>query len=610
MQFRNDIQGLRALAFLFVFIFHLKSSWLPGGYIGVDMFFVISGFLIGSIILHQKEAQKFSFLSFYEKRLKRIVPAYFYVLLVIAIAGYFFYIPSDSGMLRGTLFRSAAFISNMLFASGESYFGAQSHENPLLHTWSLAIEMQFYLFLPLVLIFINKKYLSYILAGTLILLTAYTTWQIYASHAKTAMYFSLLARIPEFFFGVLFSLLSRSKLKINKNVNLALNILGLFGLIMCSFLLTSESNFPGALAVIPSVATGFLLIPSDNIISRFFATKPLVRIGEWSYSLYLWHWPIMAFMRYKQYDFGIPETCFIITLTFLLSYISYTFIENTYRKFNLGKFVLTFSPVVVIFIIVAYLFPIYADRHKIDDYYTTRFFGVKSHGHPEVETFGSSSPKIAVKILLIGNSHALMTKPFLNYIGEKEGFSFRTVTSSAYPAIKGIDRGEVPLNDYRSYNASLSLIPLTSQEIKKCDIVIFNMHNFCSVHSIKNALLQLINELHANQKLILLNTFPIVDSNPLRVNYSIKKETDKKFKIIDNTCSNLLIKAISDKYENVYYYDLSKSEVFDNPPFYHDTLSYYDSGHINTYGSVEMAKDLRKDFTNFLLEVIDYKVQK
>lgn len=177
MQFRLDIQGFRALAFLLVFFFHLNSNWLPGGFLGVDLFFVISGFLITTIILNDIDKNKFSFLSFYEKRVKRIAPAYFALLIAVAIIAPFFFLYTDLGTLKGTLLRSSLFISNLAFQSGNSYFGAQLSENPLLHTWSLAIEMQFYLILPFILYFFRKR-IIWILIFIAITISIYTTYQI------------------------------------------------------------------------------------------------------------------------------------------------------------------------------------------------------------------------------------------------------------------------------------------------------------------------------------------------------------------------------------------------------------------------------------------------
>ncbi|WP_353197598.1 acyltransferase family protein [Parapedobacter defluvii] len=602
MQFRNDIQGLRAIAFFLVFLFHLKPDLLPGGYIGVDMFFVISGYLISTIVLNQLQKNKFSLVSFYEKRIKRIAPAYFFMLIAVAFAGYFTYLPTDAGTLRGTLVRSALFISNVLFANGESYFGAQSHENPLLHTWSLAIEMQFYIFLPLLLLFVKRKSLLYIILILILGFTVYSSWQIYVNGSKTAMYFSLLARIPEFLIGTLFSLISLNNIKFT-NAGTICAVIGSAGLLVSSFFLTANSSFPGILSLIPCISIGLILISGQNIITSLLSLKPLVQIGEWSYSLYLWHWPIMAFMRYKMISFGIAESIIIISLTFILSYLSYTLVENKFRALGNKAFIKAILPVSLLVGITAYFIPIYANAHRLNDSYTKPVFGLKSHKKPFVETLGSESPAIKKRILLIGNSHAMMTKPFLDYVGKKAGFSFHTITSASYPAIRGLNRDEVPIKYYNMFDQSSSLISLTEQEIKKSDIIIFVIHDYCNIPSIKDAMVNLIKSLAPNQLIVLVKSFPRLETNPVRVNYNVRKVVNYDFKTIDNSCSRRLIKQLDETYLNVYSFDLTKSKVFDTPPFFNDTLSYYDEGHINTYASIEMAKDLYTDFSNFIFNL-------
>ena len=153
-ELRNDIQGLRSIAVLSVIIFHLNKYWLPGGFIGVDMFFVISGFLITGIILTRKRQNEFSLISFYTSRIKRIVPAYLVLIIIVALCAAILFIPNDFDAFRASVKSALYFNSNTFFAKQHDYFGPAVHELPLLHTWSLAIEMQFYLLLPLSLIHI------------------------------------------------------------------------------------------------------------------------------------------------------------------------------------------------------------------------------------------------------------------------------------------------------------------------------------------------------------------------------------------------------------------------------------------------------------------------
>src|SRR5690606_635152 len=176
MQYRLDIQGYRALAVLLVFIFHLNKEWLPGGYVGVDIFFVISGFLITSIIDNQKSKNKFSLINFYQKRFVRIVPAYFVAMLVTLLLACSIYLYTDILNFRRPFLMAMGFVSNLFFSSGNSYFGAVYSENPLLHTWSLSIEMQFYFILPLVMLLLNRKWLKIVLPVSILLITAYSSY--------------------------------------------------------------------------------------------------------------------------------------------------------------------------------------------------------------------------------------------------------------------------------------------------------------------------------------------------------------------------------------------------------------------------------------------------
>ncbi|PKF74527.1 acyltransferase family protein [Chryseobacterium sp. PMSZPI] len=154
--YRPDIQGLRAIAFLLVFFFHLNKDWLPGGFLGVDLFFVISGFLMTMITLNDIEKNRFTFINFYIKRIKRIIPAYYVMLLFAAFAGAYLWQYSEIKVLRESIISAGLFISNLIFSRGNNYFGAQTSENPVHHTWSLSIEMQFYIFLPFIIYFFRK----------------------------------------------------------------------------------------------------------------------------------------------------------------------------------------------------------------------------------------------------------------------------------------------------------------------------------------------------------------------------------------------------------------------------------------------------------------------
>ncbi|EPN7754242.1 acyltransferase family protein [Vibrio cholerae] len=200
---RKDIQGLRAIAVLAVMVFHLNPVWLPGGFVGVDAFLVISGFLITSILLHKKSSTDYSLTEtlkyFYVSRFKRIVPAYFLMLIIVALVAAVLFLPSDFNTFRKGLEKAAWFTSNSYFASFSDYFAPANYEQPLLHTWSLAVEIQFYLLAPFLVLLIPVKWLKWVFTGLLFGLTGLAEYRLRFIGAEQATYYSLYARLPEFF---------------------------------------------------------------------------------------------------------------------------------------------------------------------------------------------------------------------------------------------------------------------------------------------------------------------------------------------------------------------------------------------------------------------------
>ncbi len=605
MQFRNDIQGIRGLAFLLVFIFHLNYNWLPGGFIGVDVFFVISGFLMTSIIMAEKEKSDFSFYNFYLKRLKRIFPAYLFLLIIVASAGFFIYLDRDFWGFQKSVGASLLFVSNLLFARGDSYFGARLEDNPFLHTWSLAVEMQFYLLLPLILLFIRKKFLPIIIILLIVALTAYANISMYISHDTSIKYFSLPARIPEFLIGSLYSLILRNKMNFSRTNNNMIAFLSLGVLILSAFMIDKSSSFPGAIALIPTIATANLLVTGSNFVSDFFAKKIPSYIGELSYSLYLWHWPFIAYIRYYNDDYSLstPEIIFICVFTSLLAWFSYRFVENYFRKRNTPAFLrYAVSGSVVLGLLTLFL-PKVAAFYKIPDIYTSPSFGVNSHNQKKTEFFGDKKAKNP-KILLIGDSHALTIKPFLNYIGERNHFSFTTVTSDGIIALHGIKRSEIISYGMKFYDAAQQMASFTEQNIKESKIIMINCSTFISPQSVYETVDKLASDLKPDQRLIVFGTYPTVDRDPIKVNRDYVKRTNRKFVVTINTTNKAALHKLAAHHHNVYFYDLSKSKVFETAPFYKDTLMYYNRSHLNVYGSVSLAKDLEKDFMSFFASIL------
>lgn len=605
MLFRNDIQGIRGLAFLLVFIFHLNYSWLPGGFIGVDIFFVISSFLMTSIIIEQKDRGAFSFYDFYLRRLKRIFPAYLFFIIITAAVGFFIYLDRDFWMFQKSVVTSATFISNILFSRGDSYFGSRLEDNPFLHTWSLSIEMQFYLLLPLILVFIKRKYLKAVILLLIIVLTAYTDISMYITNETSSKYFSLPARIPEFLVGSFFSIRFKNKINLGRTGNNIISSLSLVILLLSTFLIDKNTFFPGTAALIPTIATAGLLVIDDNFISDFFAGKIPVYIGETSYSLYLWHWPVIAFIRYYNDDYTLSgaEVFFVCILTFVLARFSYLFIENYFRKKDNSEFYRYAGLGSFLLILLTLFLPKIAVINKVPEVYTAPSLGIKSHDLKKIEVFGDKNSKNN-KILLIGDSHALALKPFLDYIGKRNDFSFTTITTSGLPALRGVKKSEIPSYGMKFYNFSQQFVNITEQNINKNKIILINCSSFIGPESIYQSVKKMADTLKPGQKMIVFGTFPSVDRDPVKINRDFIKKTSRKFKVSVREDNKAALKQLAETNKNVYFYDLSKSKVFKDAPFYKDTLMYYNRTHINDYGSVSLSKDLEKDFMSFFTPII------
>jgi peptidoglycan/LPS O-acetylase OafA/YrhL len=603
MEYRPDIQGLRAISFLLVFIFHLNASWLPGGFIGVDFFFVISGFLISSIMLKDMELNRFSFKEFFLRRLRRIVPAYYVLLIVVAFVGWYTYLYTDIGTLKSSLTYSWLYISNIFFANGESYFGAKLSENPMLHTWSLSIEMQFYLVLPFV-VYWFRKYVLTVFLLLIVLLTAYSTYQLGLYGNKSSMYFALISRIPEFLVGAVYGIIFKSGIDNRRTFNNLFAFVSFSILIICAVLITEESNFPGLLAMLPCIAGANLLVIRNNALSDFLSKKIPVFIGEMSYSLYLWHWPVMAFIRYRtdSYDLEISSVLFIAAFTFLFAFLSYKLVELKSKKINYRQFLKVVTPLSVLFFVYYISIERFSESKKIPDIYSRPSFGMQSHTGGIVEKFGNQERNDS--IALIGDSHASMLKPFLDYLGRQNDFSYRTLTCAAFIPIEGIDSSEVSEILKDKYAYSRTLVDITADLIDESKVIIVNSAGVDRLKSVASAIDSTASKLRPDQKMILINTFPTIDRNVLKVNNGFVKQNNTNIVSKKNAKSEAILKQLSEKYNNVYFYDLTKSGVFNTPGYINDTAAYYNPSHINTFASLKLAQDLELDFMRFLNDVI------
>lgn len=326
--FRKDINGLRALAVISVVLYHFDTPFFSGGFSGVDIFFVISGFLMTGIIQSRLEANNFSFIKFYLDRAKRIIPALSCTCLLVFISCWLFLTPTDFETLGRHIYSSLLFISNIIYFKEINYFDASASQKWLLHTWSLSVEWQFYMLLPLLMFIvykINRKAINSILQFVFIVSLTLSVYFVESNKASEAFYL-LPARAWEMVIGGLVYL---NQIKINRRYLAILHYISIFTMVAAIVCLDKNDQWPGLLALIPvSAAAVFIASGHDSWIS----SNPVAQfIGKISYSVYLFHWPVVVALNY----FGLTDSSMRfagIILSFILGAISYNLIENQTKR--------------------------------------------------------------------------------------------------------------------------------------------------------------------------------------------------------------------------------------------------------------------------------------
>ncbi len=332
LKYRPDVDGLRAVAVLLVLHFHAFPAAIPGGFVGVDVFFVISGFLITGIIVRELEQGRFSLLTFYVRRIRRIFPALLVVLVIALILGWLWMLPAAFAQLGTDIFASAAFAANIALLLQSGYFDVESTKKPLLHLWSLGIEEQFYLAWPLILLLAARLRLSILaVASTLGVASFILNVALIGSHPAAA-FFLPFTRAFELLVG---AVLACSWDRVNQSSQ-ASNIRAWTGVAMIAVaaaVLSGHSAFPGWWAILPVAGTALLVsAPGAWICRGVLASPPLVWIGLISYPLYLWHWPLLVFgATIKFAPLTLLERELVLIASVLLAWATYRFIEMPIR---------------------------------------------------------------------------------------------------------------------------------------------------------------------------------------------------------------------------------------------------------------------------------------
>lgn len=332
LNYRPDVDGLRTIAVFLVILCHLSFPLFQGGFIGVDIFFVISGYLITKNIKKDLDLSRFSIANFYKKRIIRIAPAYFLILILSFLGGWLLLSPFEQVDLNKSIIASIFFVANIFFwKENGGYFSANSDETILLHLWSLSVEEQFYLIWPLICFLIykiikNEKIKTYLIVIStiiLILVSEYITVRF-----TSASYYLPITRAFELLIGA--SIVFLPKIDVKKKLSDIIYLLCFLIFIGCTINYSSSTLFPGWSALIPCLATA-LIIYLNNSVSiyyKFLSTKTMVWFGKISYPMYLWHWLIISFINILGIEKNISNGILIILSTIILSKLTYEFLEK------------------------------------------------------------------------------------------------------------------------------------------------------------------------------------------------------------------------------------------------------------------------------------------
>lgn len=431
-----EIQGLRALAVALVLLFH--AGWLPGGYIGVDVFYVISGYLITSLIVNDLD---FSFKKFYSRRAKRLLPVAFFVLFVTAIAYWIFAPSGGRASFAKDLLASSWYVSNYLYAHWQNdYQNLGATPSPLIHYWSLAVEEQFYLFWPLILIFFKSKrrFLVPIITVLSFLFSLYLV-----NNSPIFAFYSLPTRAFELGLGAILALYPiRAKLLWP----------GLFAILLGAFIFNDQTPFPALPALLPILGAAMVLI---SLRRNILLSNRFVRgIGDWSYSIYLWHWPLLTIPPlYLQRELGDKEKLALLLICVLLSYLTYSYIENPIRirsiapkKVAIGSLIATLALTALSVGIAATASTSKYDLSKPTIYANGCHQGYAGSHINEECIFGDRNAKKSV--VLLGDSHAAQWFPALEIWAKERNFKLYTFTKSSCPAL------DIPLRDNGGFKAA------------------------------------------------------------------------------------------------------------------------------------------------------------
>ncbi|EBN1626261.1 acyltransferase, partial [Salmonella enterica] len=625
-----DIDGLRAIAVLAVIVFHLNPNLLPGGFVGVDIFFVISGYLITSIIYNDIKSNSFSYKGFYNRRIKRILPIFFVVLFATIIASALVMMPEDFKFMMRSAFSTIIFSSNIFFSTNVNYFAQDVKEYPLLHTWSLSTEEQYYFIFPIIIFLLAKLSgfnVKRILVGLSVIALLSFSLAIYSrfnAELSKFNYYYLPSRAWEMMIGSCIAVYKSRNT--NSYSNRHIPLIG--ALVIAISLFISKDNFyPNFYALLPCFGAACILIHSgikNNFTTKILSSRVASTLGLMSYSMYLWHWPIISIQKYYNIVGNVPikNAVYSFIATIVLSYASLKLIETPIRKSKISFK----SSVIFIFLLpsllITSIFIVSEKTNGIPQRYGDKW------GNMFLETaylytpfchntvigecvFGDTTKKPS--FIVMGDSHAGHFVPMIDEYSKKKGMSFEERTADAcYPLINTENKKPSDFGGIISQNCSNNIKYFSKRINEYNDVVLIGawslyFHNIPDFDSmLKDTILKLSSE---GKNIYIFEQIPTFkDGSYIHLfrqrfapfgntmdlssidfstmisprdggNVDFKDGNDKVFNIIKNL-----------KLDNVHYITPISNipEVAKKFPVYNGRLIYKDDAHFNEVGSRDL----------------------
>lgn len=614
-KYREDINGLRALAVILVLLFHLDITIFKAGFLGVDVFFVISGYLISRNILHELQFKQFSFKTFYTKRFKRLFPALFFTLSVCLFIGYLLLAPSNLERLGKSSLSGLFSVSNLFFLSEKGYFNLESEFKPLLHVWSLSLEEQFYLVWPFIL-FVFFKFLRGKIFAVLLLLTiiSLVSSSYYISTISQAVFYLLPFRMFEFILGALVIWLERYRFD-NRNFLEPILIAGMIMVVYSSINFDQFTPMPGFYSLIPCVGTMLIIYAGESSRSGIILkNKVFDLVGKSSYSIYLAHWPLIVYTKYYTLaELTTTLKILIGALSLIIGYLMWRYIENPFRYKNLNikktDYIWFAMPVSILFL------SFFAINIWISKGYPSRYPSALYLSHEEMikerNNYWSDVKSHTIqlgsnkkKVIVMGNSHAIDLIYALKNNGLQADIILLPTTHLCYnfgTAINKVNIEKCSLRkneNFKNENWSTADAIYLHDDWRKKDFQ--NLEKILSeIRNLSNVPIFVFGPKMTFKKSVSDIVYSCKSSLPKTINKYAQKFSNQENKKALNESLAQFFKNTYSLNENIFYVDILAAQTNAGNQFEVVSLKkgkflYFDRAHFTERGSTEFGAKLKK----------------